>query len=71
MGIENLPKYLMLSKLFWTIIRPFVVAVAKNTRNTTIDDDLVAAMDEILNANAVEFENEIQEKAKVRNAFPS
>ena len=68
MGLESLPKYMVLSRLIWQIVRPFAVAVAKNSRNTTIDDDLISAVDAVLSSTPVEFENEIAEK-KVRHVI--
>jgi len=64
MGIENVPRYLLLSSLIWKLIRPFALVVARNTRNTTIDDELIHAVDLILSSDAVQFEDKPKEEVK-------
>lgn len=66
---ESLPKYLMLSQLIWRLVRPFALLVARSTKNTTLDEEMVKAVDTVLSANAVEFENEnVETKRRLRDA---
>jgi len=70
MGIENLAKYLMLSRLIWQLVRPFALLVAKNTKNTTLDEGMIKAADSILSSNTVEFENEtLESDRKIRGGI--
>jgi len=55
MGLERIPKYHTITRLFWSLVRPIAVQVAKSTKNTTVDDDLIAAMDVVMNADYSEF----------------
>lgn len=57
MGIESIPKYLILSRLIWRLVRPVAVAVAKSTKNTTVDDQMVSAVDVIMSARTEDFDN--------------
>jgi hypothetical protein len=69
MNVESIPKYMLLSSLIWKLIRPFALVVARNTRNTTIDEDIIQAVDEVLGSKAVEFENEVVEKDRKRGVI--
>jgi len=41
----------------WKIIRPFAVVVAKSTKNTTIDDEMIDAVDQITSSDPGDFDD--------------
>lgn len=57
MSMANIPKYLLLSSLIWRLIRPFAEVIAANTKNTTVDDELIEAVDAVLAASPREMED--------------
>ena len=66
--VDKLSASIVLSRLVWRLLRPVVSAVAKSTRNTSFDDDMVSAIDEIFNAPTSAFDDVVGKERRVRNA---
>lgn len=66
--IDKITGSMVLAKLIWSLIRPVVRAIAANTRNTTVDDDLVNAVDEIFSAPMSNYEDVEPRVRRIRDA---